>query len=56
MMSAVTTSDEIAAAAVARGIDNPGKKTSVMTLHLSLTDYLAMLLVTVWTGIVIMAG
>ena len=31
IVSAVNTSDEIAAAAVARGIENPGKKTSEIT-------------------------
>lgn len=56
MMSAVNTSDEIAAAAVARGIENPGKKTSMITLHMSLSDWLIMLAVTVGTGMIIMAG
>lgn len=56
MMSAVNTSDEIAAAAVARGIENPGKKTSVITLRMSASDFLVMLAATVGTGIIIMAG
>lgn len=56
MMSAVGISDEIAAAAVARGIENPGKKTSVITLRMSASDFLVMLAATVGTGIIIMAG
>lgn len=53
MMSAVNTSDEIAAAAVARGIENPGKKTSVITLHMEVSDWLLMILVTFGIGIII---
>mgnify|MGYP001028415134 FL=1 len=53
MMSAVNTSDEIAAAAVARGIENPGKKTSVITLHIEVSDWLLMILVTFGIGIII---
>lgn len=56
MMSAVNTSEEIAAAAVARGIENPGKKTSVITLCMSLSDWLMMLIVTVGVEIIITAG
>ena len=51
-MSAVNTSDEIAAAAVARGIENPGKKTSEITLHMGISDWLIMILVL----IVVIAG
>ena len=46
IVSAVNTSDEIAAAAVARGIENPGKKTSEITLHMGISDWLIMILVT----------
>lgn len=53
MMSAVNTSDEIAAAAVARGIENPGKKTSVITLRMEVSDWLLMILVTFGIGIII---
>ena len=53
MMSAVNTSDEIAAAAEARGIENPGKKTSVITLHMAVSDWLIMILVTVGIGLII---
>lgn len=56
MMSAVNTSDEIAAAAVARGIENPGKKTSVITLRMSMTDWIVMILVTLLAAIMIITG
>ena len=49
IVSAVNTSDEIAAAAVARGIENPGKKTSEITLHMGISDWLIMILVTFGT-------
>lgn len=47
MMSAVNTSDEIAAAAVARGIENPCKKTSVIKIHMVVSDWIVMFLVTI---------
>ena len=47
MMSAVNTSDEIAAAAVARGIENPCKKTSIIKIHLVISDWIVMFLVTI---------
>lgn len=56
IMSAVNTSDEIAAAAVARGIENPGKKTSEITLHMGISDWLIMILVTFGILIVVIAG
>lgn len=49
-------SDEIAAAAVARGIENPGKKTSEITLHMGISDGLIMILVTFGILIVVIAG
>ena len=55
-MSAVNTSDEIAAAAVARGIENPGKRTSEITLHMGISDWLIMILVTFGILIVVIAG
>lgn len=48
--------DEIAAAAVARGIENPGKKTSEITLHMGISDWLIMILVTFGILIVVIAG
>ena len=47
---------EIAAAAVARGIENPGKKTSEITLHMGISDWLIMILVTFGIFIVVIAG
>ena len=56
MMSAVSTSDEIAAAAVVRGIENPCRKTSYIRLRITASDWLVMALAalctaaTIWTG------
>ena len=47
MMSAVNTSDEIAAAEVARGIENPCKKTSIIKIHMVVSDWIVMFLVTI---------
>ena len=51
MMSAVNTSDEIAAAAVARGIENPCKKTSIIKIHMVISDWIVMFLVTIGVAI-----
>jgi energy-coupling factor transporter transmembrane protein EcfT len=40
MMAASTTVEELSAAAVTRGIENPAKKTSVVRLNFSIQDYL----------------
>ena len=40
MMSATATAEELSAAAVTRGIENPIKKTSMMTLKLNCMDYI----------------
>ena len=56
IVSAVNTSDEIAAAAVARGIENPEKKTSEITLHMETSDWLTMILITFGIVIVVIAG
>ena len=55
MMSAVNTSDEIAAAAVARGIENPCKKTSVIKIHMAVSDWIVMFLVTIGVTILMIA-
>lgn len=55
MMSAVNTSDEIAAAAVARGIENPCKKTSVIKIHMVVSDWIVMFLVTIGVTILMKA-
>lgn len=39
MMSAAATAEELSAAAVTRGIENPIKKTSLLTLKLNFNDY-----------------
>ena len=55
MMSAVNTSDEIAAAAVARGIENPCKKTSVIKIHMVASDCIVIFLVTIGVTILMIA-
>lgn len=55
MMSAVNTSDEIAAAAVARGIENPCKKTSVIKIHMAVSDWIVIFLVTIGVTILMIA-
>lgn len=39
IMSATTTSDELSAAAVTRGIENPCKKTSIIDIRFGVADY-----------------
>lgn len=56
MMSAVSTSDEIAAAAVVRGIENPCKKTSYIRLRITASDWIVMALATVYTVATIWMG
>lgn len=41
MMSASNTVEELSAAAVTRGIENPAKKTSIVQLRFELTDFIA---------------
>ena len=43
MVSATETADELSAAAVTRGIENPARKTSAVSLRLSPLDFLGML-------------
>ena len=43
MVSATETAEELSAAAVTRGIENPARKTSAVSLRLSLLDFLGML-------------
>ena len=52
MMSAVNTSDEIAAAAVTRGIENPCPKSSAVRIRMSWIDWMLMALVTTGVAIV----
>lgn len=53
MMSAVNTSDEIAAAAVTRGIENPCPKSSAVRIRMSWIDWMLMALVTTGVAIVL---
>ena len=43
MMSAVNTAEELAAAAVTRGIENPVKKTSTVKLQIGVMDCICIL-------------
>ena len=56
MMSAVSTSDEIAAAAVARGIENPCRKTSAVRIQMVFSDWVVMVFTTAAVIVIIMAG
>ena len=56
MMSAVSTSDEIAAAAVVRGIENPCRKTSYIQLRITASDWLVMALAALCTAATIWMG
>ena len=42
MISATETAEELSAAAVTRGIENPAEKTSVIRLHMRALDWMAM--------------
>lgn len=41
MISATNTSDELSAAAVTRGIENPGEKTSIVNMKFNFLDYIS---------------
>ena len=41
MISAAGTAEELSAAAVTRGIENPVKKTSVLELHINMIDIIS---------------
>ena len=43
MVSATETAEELSAAAVTRGIENPARKTSAVSLRISPPDFLGML-------------
>ena len=42
MVSATETAEELSAAAVTRGIENPTQKTSVIKLHMGVLDWAAL--------------
>lgn len=56
MMSAANTSDEIAAAAVVRGIENPCKKTSYVNIHITCPDIIIMISATVCVTAITLIG
>lgn len=56
MMSAANTSDEIAAAAVVRGIENPCKKTSYVDIHITCPDLIIMISATVCITAITLIG
>ena len=56
MVSAANTSDEIAAAAAVRGIENPCKKTSYIGIHITRTDIIVMISATVCITAVTLIG
>lgn len=49
MISATETAEELSAAAVTRGIENPAKKTSVIELHIGVLDMAVLFLAAVFT-------
>lgn len=55
MISATETAEELSAAAVTRGIENPARKTSVIRLRLGLLDWCAMAAAVVFTGAALLA-
>lgn len=54
MISATTTAEELSAAAVTRGIENPAPKTSMLNMRLGLWDYLILIAGAAFCGISIM--
>lgn len=49
MICATETAEELSAAAVTRGIENPAKKTSVIELHLGVLDCIILIIAAVFT-------
>ena len=56
IMSATKTADELSAAAITRGIENPVKKTCVIDLRLHYYDWLAMIVGLIFVFISIFVG
>lgn len=50
MISATETAEELSAAAVTRGVENPVKKTSVVELHIGILDWLFLLIAVLFTA------
>ena len=53
MISATNTAEELSAAAVTRGIENPVRKTSVVNIHFHKQDYICLVLVTISTVVAV---
>lgn len=53
VMSAINASDELSAAAVTRGIENPCKKTSIIDIYMKTFDYVILLLCIVFVALAI---
>lgn len=49
IMSAINTADELSAAAVTRGIENPCKKTSIFSMRFTWKDYLVLIITICFT-------
>lgn len=54
MMSATETAEELSAAAVTRGIENPAKKTSVIELHIGTLNWIFLLVSVLFAATAIM--
>lgn len=51
-MSATTTADELSAAAITRGIENPVAKTCIVDLRFHIQDYICLTIAVLFIGIV----
>lgn len=56
MISATTTAEELSAAAVTRGIENPKPKTSFITMKFGIQDYLCLVAGVIFCAIAIVIG
>jgi energy-coupling factor transport system permease protein len=56
MISATTTAEELSAAAVTRGIENPRPRTSLVDIRFGIQDILCLLFGTLFTGAMIVIG
>ena len=52
LMSATTTADELSAAAITRGIENPVAKTCIVDLRFHIQDYICLTIAVLFIGIV----
>lgn len=56
MISATGTAEELSAAAVTRGIENPAPKTSLVELHMGVLDWICMAIGTVFAAAALLAS